>query len=1124
MSVRVTDEQARVIAHGDGPAMTVAVAGAGKTTTLVLRIKRLIESGVPPRGILVATFSRLGAADIRKRAAELGVQAGFDCRTLHGVARMMFFDAWRQPRASKLPSDAQVKAILQKALQQVSMHGRSRGEASSLDAAESLPESVLSEMDLAKAWLIEPDEWKAADGTRFPPYLEWASKRGVQAPLARVVDFCYRNYREVTRNPAAYGIFGADHGTQWDGHDDIVAYVAKAILQDDFAAETWRGRWTHMIVDEVQDNSTGQWVISEHVVRSRNIMVCGDDWQSIFRWRGARPELLLDFMQRHGPSLSFYRMTRNFRCSQRILDAANGILERARGRLIRDPLVRGREDEASAGGEVGVRAYADRMAEAAGVVDAIHGDIRAGGRPGDIAVLYRINATSGPLEFALIRERIPYRVAGKSFFSSKLVQSAIAWLAVARDEGDQEPWQKWVWRTPTRYLRRDFLTEFPTLKSLRDANRSRLGKWRGARRILEDADLVREGLASGGTRSALWAAFHSVGLREHLREEAFAEESGSSAEEVDEGVRALLSCAEAIPDPAEFMAFVRGKAEGVEDRDGEKMSKGENSVTLSTVHRCVSPDTLVETDRGLVRIDQAPKTGLVATAIGPARYVDVPRFGSGELIRIETHGGYSVTVTPDHRLMAWTGESYQLVRASALTNKMFLRLKLGVTQEPLEPPELPAAPADLDVRAKVHRVPTGMTADLAEFLGLMVGDGTAFARGIRLTKRHREVVDRFETLARALFGCVVIRRELPLRTPNRNLAGDVLHCAEVCSVMISRWLLSFDGIAPNAKDIPSAIMRSDSEIQAAFLRGLFEDGAVARSAANELECVDWSSSYEPMARKVQLLLLRLGMISSLRKVGSKRQWHVYVYGAQAKEFERKVGLISRHKRATLALPLGPKPDRLYVVPVPKDRVLLDGSGFRKSARTNSRSRGYLSRYAIKRLGAVGDELEFHHDRIVRLDRLHGPSICLEVPSVGRFLQNGFDGSNSKGLEWRNVYLIGMSDGLFPLSGEEPEDENRLAYVAFTRAKDKLVASWARAGKGERDAEPSPFLEMAGLVGARPAAPPEPAGKPCKAGKPNGDRKKPQGVARVKTEAERRALLEAAFGPSSGRARKTQPGA
>lgn len=732
----------------------------------------------------------------------------------------------------------------------------------------------------------------------------------------------------------------------------------------------------------------------------------------------------------------------NFRSGQAVLDVANNLLRSARNRLFPGELRCGRPEIKA---EVVAREADDVTIEAEGVADLIQSAIKSGRRASEIAVLYRMNAQAGMVELELIRRAVPYRVAGRGFFMRPEVDAAIKYIALALDETDEEAFET-VYRLPFRWIKRDFLAEFSSLAALRGKPKGLVSaRWKGAGWFLRDMDGLIERLRDEGLVAALSYVFDDIGLRRHCKRELDDDEDmvddgeADRSNEINMAIQELLACAKVAGDPIRFLDYVRDQREKVmvEDPAGEKKDE---RVTLSTAHKCVDEATLVETATcGLSPISVIPSTGVIGSPSGAADYDTLVRYPEADMVRLSTKSGYEVVVTPNHGIMAWNGERYERQEASNLSIGQTVRLVLGVKADASLLPSLPSARIE-DVRANIYNTPGHVTPDLAEFFGIMVADGTIYKKGFRVAKRHREVTDRFSWLAKELFGSVVRQYSKKALGPGRNLTGRDVFFSEVNSTQLSGWLRSIGGMNPRQKYIPSCVMASPLAVQARFLRGLFEDGTV-NVKRGRLDHFDWSNKSESVVKTVQVMLLRFGIISSRRPVtvSGHHYWHLYVYGRNARLLGRSIGLISTIKNDRLSLPVGP--EDMYSVPLsPRHANSIDRRVF-PSAANNARSRGYLSRETLRSVGGFDEELSFHHEKIVGLDRCRGTPMCVRVPATGRFVQNGFDGCNSKGLEWNEVFVIGMSPGMFPARGAPLEEERRLAYVAFTRAREKLHVSW-----------------------------------------------------------------------------------
>lgn len=449
-----------------------------------------------------------------------------------------------------------------------------------------------------------------------------------------------------------------------------------------------------------------------------------------------------------------------------------------------------------------------------------------------------------------------------------------------------------------------------------------------------------------------------------------------------------------------------------------------------TVHKCLHPDTMVETVKGLCPISLLPDSGVLGTPGGPKTYLRKVVNPSAPMLRVTTKDGYQVSVTPEHGLDVWDSDKGSYVRKEARTLGVgdFLRLRMNPELDAVEPAVLPQS--QVDVRAKTYRVPLVLTEEMAEFLGLFVADGTLYRKGFRLAKRHLEVADRFAELCVSLFG-VDVSRFIKLGA----------HHVEVNSVFLSHWLSQIGGLHPHAKDVPSCVLQSPLELQQRFLRGLFEDGSVhlRTGDSTKLDHIELASKFSALRDKVRLLLLRMGIICG--KVDGEVP-SLQIYGASAKKFGETVGFITAFKQRRALLPVGPE---RYVLPVSRELVKTLrrelGSVVPQSVYQNGVNRQRISRHAAREILKhstrslaqleLASLLEDHHSQVALIELFESPSVCVEVPDGHRFLQNGFYGWNSQGQEY-DVILMPWSKSF----GRQLQ--RNLIYTAITRARKKVI--------------------------------------------------------------------------------------
>ena len=382
--------QLEAVTHADGPLLIFAGAGSGKTRVLTVRIAYLIGTRkVWPDRLLAVTFTNKAAREMRSRVeAFVGEQAAkMWVGTFHATAvRVLRREAGRlnMPSSFVIFDEDDTRAAIKRAMDDLR-----------LDPKRYPPAALSHAISQAKNELRTPAQYPSRS------YADEITRR------------VYEQYQELLRRSG-----GLDF-------DDLIMKLVELFQTDEEALAKWRDRFRHVLVDEYQDTNHAQYVLvnllgSEH----RNVVVVGDDDQSIYRFRGADVRNILDFRKDY-PDAHVVRLEQNYRSSQAILDAAYSVIrrnpERAEKRLWTD----------RAGGEkvCATQAY-NEVEEAEFVADEIE-RLRKTEKRGysDYAVLYRTNAQSRSFEDVLARRRIPYRlVGGIRFWERREVKDLVAYL------------------------------------------------------------------------------------------------------------------------------------------------------------------------------------------------------------------------------------------------------------------------------------------------------------------------------------------------------------------------------------------------------------------------------------------------------------------------------------------------------------------------------------------------------------------------------------------------------------------------------------------------------------------------------------------------------------------------
>jgi len=394
--------QREAVEHPGGPLLVLAGAGSGKTRVLTARIAHLITAlHVAPQRIFAVTFTNKAAGEMRTRIGQL---LGADPRglwigTFHSLsARLLRREAPLLGFGSNFTiydsddSEALVKRLL---------------EARQLSTKVYPPRSVHGVISSAKNRMLTPEELGAQ----------------LDTPLIKVAADVY-----AALGPALKQANAMDF-------DDLLLHPLTLFREHPERLAYWQDRFQHVLVDEFQDTNAAQYLLVKHLARQHgNLCVVGDDDQAIYGWRGADVRHMLTF-QNDFPGTKLVRLEQNYRSTQIILDAANGIIAENTARLGKTLFT-----EKKGGAPVTLLSSADERDEAEWLANefarrAADGEAEYEG----MAVLYRTNAQSRPLEEAFRFRGIPYRLIGAiSFYERREVKDLLAYLRLIANPADDE--------------------------------------------------------------------------------------------------------------------------------------------------------------------------------------------------------------------------------------------------------------------------------------------------------------------------------------------------------------------------------------------------------------------------------------------------------------------------------------------------------------------------------------------------------------------------------------------------------------------------------------------------------------------------------------------------------------
>ena len=394
-----------------GPVCLLAGAGTGKTTAITHRIAYGVATGVyPPSRVMALTFTARSAAELRGRLRMLGT-TGVAARTFHASALSQLGFFWPQVIGGLMPRILDSKG-------RVIAH-----------AAETLK----LRLDTATLRELAAEiEWRKVSRLTLDQYAKLAHGRALPAALdADKMVALHRAYEEVK-----------DERRQLD-FEDVLLATAGMIESEPWVAQQVREQYRFFVVDEYQDVSPLQQYLLELWLGERqDLCVVGDASQTIYSFAGASSSYLLGFPSRY-QNATLVRLESNYRSAPPIVATANRLMRGRPGALVLSAAVR--EPQAPTAAEPTLNAYQSDSAEARAVANQIAGQIAAGTRPQDIAVLYRINVQAAVLETALNDAGVTYQLRGGTrFFELPEVKQALMMLKGASVSTFGEPLFKTV--------------------------------------------------------------------------------------------------------------------------------------------------------------------------------------------------------------------------------------------------------------------------------------------------------------------------------------------------------------------------------------------------------------------------------------------------------------------------------------------------------------------------------------------------------------------------------------------------------------------------------------------------------------------------------------------------------
>lgn len=546
-------EQQRAVQITDGPLLIQAGAGSGKTMVLTHRIAHIISSHkATPYNILAVTFTNKAAKEMRERVAKLLGENAQNrsfmpyMSTFHSICvRILRQDG----EFIGLPSTFVIfdESDRQSAIKQASKQ-------LSIDEKSFPPRMLSSLISSAKNDLIGPEGYaKSANG-----------------PAQQAAAQVFPLYQTILKQAMALDF------------DDLISRTVSMLKNNKQVQEKWQKQFKYIMIDEYQDTNAAQYKLVKLLTDSHhNIAVVGDDWQSIYSWRGANFRNILNF-EKDYKDCTVIKLEQNYRSTKHILDAAHAIISKNQQRSDKELWT------SQAGGmPVQITQVHGERAEGEAIVRRLRYGVDSGLRSyQDYAVLYRTNAQSRAIEEACVHYAIPYRiVGGQRFYDRKEIKDLIAYLRLLFQPEDRVSFERIV-NVPTRGIGSKSVQNFLSWQSQNNLSLSqalaqvaRCGEITPrARKNLGDLGAILEGLRTILPDTTVSGLIDS--LLRRIDYEAYINDGSPQGESRVENVRELVSVAQEYQELG--LAGFLEEVALISDLDGADFNN--NAITLMTLH------------------------------------------------------------------------------------------------------------------------------------------------------------------------------------------------------------------------------------------------------------------------------------------------------------------------------------------------------------------------------------------------------------------------------------------------------------------------------------------------------------------------------------------------------------
>lgn len=539
MGKKLNTAQQKAVCHETGPMLVLAGPGSGKTTVLLCRISRLLERGLAkPQEILALTFSKAAAEEMKSRFENLNGTSGVSFGTFHSI----FFRILRSRYGWN------VEQIFQEEERRSILRNSIEAEKWDIPDLEEYISQFFSQLSLMNSELEQPN--------RFTPV-------GMPVEEFRKLYRAYEGYKERHEKL---------------DFDDMLTQCYQLLREDAAVREYWQRKYKFILVDEFQDVNQAQFACLQILAeKHQNLFVVGDDDQSIYAFRGARPDFLLHFPTLY-PAAKKVTLNTNYRSTERIVNLAERVIGNNEVRFVKNMKGIG-----EAGDKVTFFLAEDAAKEAAHIAEKIGRLLDEGVPLTEIAVIYRTNLQGGAFARELYKRGIPYDLRDNSgnVYEHWVAKDLLSYLLLAENEESDSALRR-ILNKPKRYIGKDLLAEAeampytllrsffvcPSLKGWQEEN-------------LENLRIDLNQIRKRTPYDALKYIRKVIGYDEYLEE--FAAYRRTSAQVLQEIADEIMETAKDCADVRSFREQLERLSLQMKEQSRKKGQK-RNGVALMTMH------------------------------------------------------------------------------------------------------------------------------------------------------------------------------------------------------------------------------------------------------------------------------------------------------------------------------------------------------------------------------------------------------------------------------------------------------------------------------------------------------------------------------------------------------------